>query len=208
MSLLCKKIASIIIVLFCFSIFMSGIVFASSDNSSLLDELLPSREDIPDQFRNVNYKNEILNEDGFLEGRSNSYDRIFEDYVIISLRFKVYKFSNSESADSYFNKKINEIELQGNYFEVEIPNAFAVITENGFDLGNSWCVEDDLVFNVEVFNDWTPEDTEDMLVSYTLLELGIIPEFPLWFILPIFLVTTIVTILAKKRLLQSTIPSS
>ena len=184
---------------------MSGIAFASSDNSSLLDELLPSREDIPDEFRNVNYKNEILNEDGFLEGRSNSYDRPFENYVIMSLRFRVYKFSNSESANNYFNKKVAEIILEGSYTEVETLSAFAVIIENGFEIGTSWNVINDLVFNVEVYNDWTTENTEEMLVTYTLLEDSIIPEFPSWVILPMFLVSAIITILVKKRFLQSTI---
>jgi hypothetical protein len=184
---------------------MAGITFASSDTSSELDELLPSREDIPGQFRNVNYKNEILNENGFLEGRSNSYDRTFDGYVILSLRFKVYKFTNSQTATAYLNKKINEIEQQDNYLEVEIPSAFAFIDEDGLaETGNSWSVHDNLVFNVEVYNDWD-EDTEDMLITYTLLELDIIPEFPVWIISPLFLITTFLAIIIKKKLLQSTI---
>ena len=198
------KQASAIVLIMVF-VLMVNVVSASQDEySSLLDELLPSREDIPSNLRTGDYKNETLNEDGFLEGRSNSYNRLFEGYIIMTLRFRVYKFSDSESANSYYNKKVDEIKSTGGYTEVEIPSAFAVINENGVEIGNSWSVTNDIVWNVEVYNDSVLENTEDALVSYTLLELSIIPEFPAWAILPVLLIAGLAVILVKRKIPKKT----
>ena len=203
-----KKIITTLTICICLTLFSSEIAYATADNTSDLDELLPSRDDIPDQFREVEYKDETLNDNDFLEGRSNTYSRLLENHVIISLQFKIYKFSDSESANSYFNKIVNEIKSNGgyresDYTEIEIPSAFAIIEESRAEIGNSWTVANNIVMNLEVYNDWD-EDTEELLTTYTQLELNIIPEFPSWIIVPLFIIATLSVILTKKKLMHTT----
>ncbi|TRZ47975.1 MAG: hypothetical protein D4S01_11245 [Dehalococcoidia bacterium] len=203
-----KKILTTLIICTCLTLSSLEIAYATADNTSALDELLPSREDIPDQFRTVEYQDETLDEDDFIEGRSVTYSRSFESQVILSLQFTVYEFEDSESAKAYIDKIVDEIVTndgyreQLGYTEVEIPSAFAIIEEDRAETGNSWSAANDIVMNLEVYNNWD-EDTEELLTTYTQLELSIIPEFPSWIILPLFIIATLSVILIKKKLVHT-----
>ena len=184
-------------------IFRIGLVSASEGlDTSTLDSFLPSRDDIPAEFRTGGYDEEDLNEDGFEEGRSNWFYRMFDDRIVMNLTFRVYKFSNSEFANSFYNKVVDEIKSIGGYNEIIIPSAFAVIHENIVDIGNSWSVENDIVFNFEIFNDLSSENTEDILVEYTILGVSIIPEFPSWIIFPLFVMVTVVGMICRGKILE------
>ncbi len=178
----------------------SSIVFASSENPSPLDELFPLNDDISHGFHNEEYNDEDLDEDDFDEGRSKSYTRLFDNHVIMSLHFKIYKFSSSEAADIFYVNKVEAIKSTVGYTEVNIPSAFAVIEYDDSELGNSWSVMNDMVFNVEIVNDWNSEETEEMLIYYTHLELDAIPEFPSWIILPIVFTATLAIAIYRKRM--------
>ena len=86
------------------------------------------------------------------------------------------------------------------YDEVDIPSAFAIITFEDADVGTSWILLDNFVSNIEVVNDYTFEDTEEMLVYYTELELDIIPEFQSWILMGIFVIATFCAVIIKKKL--------
>lgn len=196
-----KKIFITLAILACLAIFSSQTAFATT--TSELDELLPSREQIPAQFHEVETENLNLNEDNFVEGRSITYGRLFENHLIMSLQFNVYEFTDNQSANAYYNKTVNEMKTHGGYLgfgyvEVEIPSAFAIIEEDQAEIANSWSVANNFVMNLEVFNDWD-EDTEELLVTYTQLEMNIIPEFPTWTALPIFIIATLTAITIKKQ---------
>ena len=79
------------------------------------------------------------------------------------------------------------------------PSAFAIIEETRAEIANSWTVANNIVMNLEVYNDWD-EDTEELLVTYTQLEMDIIPEFPSWTIVPILLIATLSVIIIKKKI--------
>ena len=57
----------------------------------------------------------------------------------------------------------------------------------------------DLVFNIEIINEANFEDTEEMIVYYTELELDAIPEFQSLALILIFVIATISTILLKRK---------
>ena len=196
-----KKLATItILTLFTYLFVCSNIVYATSENSSL-EELLPSSEDISHGFQNKQLQNVTLNEDGFREGISVNYNVTLDDHAIMELHIKIYKFSGTETAFNYYNKTITEIESTQIYDEVEIPSAFAIITFEDADVGTSWLISDNIVTNVEVVNDYTFEDTEEMLTYYTQLELDIIPEFQSWILISIYVISTISVIIIKKKTL-------
>ena len=64
----------------------------------------------------------------------------------------------------------------------------------------SWGVINNIVFKVEVFTINIVEDPTDQLVEFTflerarILEMGIIPEFPSFIILPLFMMATLIYI--------------
>ena len=198
-----KKILTTLTILICLTLFSSQTAFATSNNTSDLDEFLPSREDIEDQFHEVEYQNLTLNENNFLEGKSVTYSRLYDNDVIISLQFNIYLFSNTESANTYYDKIVNQVKTDGGYrdvvyTEIEIPSAFAIIEDDRAEIANSWSVSNNIVMNLEVYNDWN-EDTEQLLITYTQLEMDIIPEFPSWTAIPLFLIATVTAIIIRKK---------
>lgn len=197
-----KKIAKLSILIFFTSLIVcSNLVYATSGDSSTLDELFPPSQDISHGFRNEEIQNETLNENGFIEGRSVSYTRLLDNYVMMQLHIRVYKFSSTETAYNYYNKTINEIKSNQIYDEIEIPSAFAIITNEDAEVGSSWLLLNTIVSNIEVINEYTLEDTQEMLVYYTQLGLDNIPEFQQLTLILIFVTVSISTIIMKKKLL-------
>jgi hypothetical protein len=198
-----KKLAKLSILIFFTSLILcSNLVYATSGDSSTLDELFPSSQDISHGFRNQEYQNLTLPQNGFTEGRSVSYTRLLDNQVRMQLHIRIYKFSGTETAYNYYNKTITEIQSNQIYDEIEIPSAFAIITFEDADVANSWFLSENLVTNVEVINDYTLEDTEEMLVYYTQLELNIIPEFQSWITIPFFIIIVIAILIKKKLTFQ------
>ena len=117
---------SILILLISFTT-CSHLVYATSNDSSPLDEFLISSDDISHGFYNKEYQDETLTEEGFIDGRSVNYNRLFDNIVIMELHIRVYRFSSTEDAYDYYNKTIEEIKSNQYYYEIEIPSAFTII---------------------------------------------------------------------------------
>jgi hypothetical protein len=133
------------------------------------------------------------------------YKRFFV-HSDMSLDFHVYRFSNVSSAEAYCSRVINQIKSEGGYTEVSISGAFAVVYDyDTLEKGVSWGVINNIVFKVEVYTGQIVEDPTDQLVSFTLLErahileIGIIPEFPSFSILPLFMIATLLAIIISRR---------
>ena len=149
---------------------------------------------------------ETLMEPGFEEGKARAFYKRFYLYSDMSVEFYVYRFSNISSAEEYFNKEINQIKSEGDYTEVSIYNAFGVKFNYDIqEVGVSWGFINNIVFKVEVITDGIVEDPTDQLIEFTLLqrfhilECGIISEFSFYIILPLFMITTLLTIIIIKR---------
>ncbi len=149
---------------------------------------------------------EILSEPGFVEGRAVQYYKRFFGYSDMSVEFYVYRFSNVISAEEYCNREINQIKSEGGYTEVSISGSFAVVYDyDTQETGVSWGVINNIVFKVEVFTDHIVEDPTDQLVEFTflerarILEIGIIPEFPSFIILPLLMIATLLSIIIGRR---------
>jgi len=168
-----------------------------------LDELLPSRDDIPSEWWTGGSWNVTLSESGFVEGKAVGYYKEFGEYSEMDVDFCVYRFSNVSSAEAYCDKEINQIKSGGGYTEISILGAFAVVYDYGTEEeGMSWGVINNIVYKVEVYNDYILEDPTDELVSFTNLEMDIIPEFPSFLILPLFMTATLIAVIVYRRHLK------
>jgi len=118
---------------FCVTIFMLllvGVLFplAKAEEQLItapLDELLPSREDIPSEWWTGSSSSKTLNEPGFVEGKMVSYYKEFGEWSEMDVEFCVYRFSDANSAKTYCDKKVNNLKSEGGYTEVAIPRALA-----------------------------------------------------------------------------------
>ena len=185
-----------------------------------LDELLPPR--IYDPGHDPTYPLqepewyygsswiETLSEPGFEEGKAVGYYKRFFDHRDMFVEFYVYRFLNVSSAEAYCTREINQIKSEGGYTEVSISGAFAVTYYyDTQEIGVSWGVINNIVFKVEVITGQIMEDPTDQLVDFTLLErfhileVGIIPEFSSFIILPLFMIATLLVIIIGGRKLSS-----
>jgi len=165
-----------------------------------LDELLPSREDIPSEWEMGGFSNVTLEEPGFVEGKTVWYFKDFGGSSAMDLDFYVYRFSDGNSAKTYHDKEVDEIESEGGYTEVIILDAFAVVYDWGVgEQAVSWGVESNVAFKVEIWNNYEPEDPTDELIAFTDLEKTIVPEFPLLLIPPLFMITTLLVAVLRGR---------
>ena len=195
---------------------LSPLVNAEELITNPLDEMLPPRIDNPGhdptnplqepEWYYGNSWSETLSEPGFVEGRAVGYYKRFFAHSDMSVEFYVYRFSNVSSAEAYCSREINQIKSEGGYTEVSISGAFAVVYDYGTqEIGVSWGVINNIVFKVGVYTDHIVEDPTDQLVDFTLLErerileIGIIPEFPSFIILPIFMMATLLAIIISRR---------
>lgn len=168
--------------------------------SKSLDELLPAREDIPTEWWTGGSSNKTLTEAGFVEGKSAFYYKDFGEFSAMEVTFFVYRFSNASTAEAYCNKEINKIKSEGGYTEVSIAGVFAVLYDWGTEEdGISWGVISNIVFKVNVYNDYIFEDPTDELIEFTNLEISIIPELPSFLILPLFMMATLLAAIVYKR---------
>src|SRR4030043_2232519 len=156
-----------------------------------IDGLLPSKSDDPIASPVLqepiwyfgNSWSENLNEPGFVEGRGVGYYKRFFSHSDMSVEFYVYRFSNVSSAEAYCNREINRTKFEGEYTEVLISGAFAVVYDYVTqEIGVSLGIIINIVFKVEVYTANIVEDPTDQLVSFTvlererILEMGLIPE--------------------------------
>lgn len=195
---------------------LSPLVKAEELITNPLDELLPPRIDNPGhdptnplqepEWYYGNSWSETLSEPGFVEGRAVGFYKRFFAHSDMSVEFYVYRFSNVSSAEAYCSREINQIKSEGGYTEVSISGAFAVVYDyDTQEIGVSWGVINNIVFKVGVYTDHIVEDPTDQLVDFTLLErerileIGIIPEFPSFIILPIFMMATLLAIIISRR---------
>ncbi|MEJ2244226.1 MAG: hypothetical protein P8X87_06855, partial [Candidatus Bathyarchaeota archaeon] len=162
------------------------------------DPLYPLQE--PFWYYGNSWK-EKLNETGFLEGKAIQFYKRFSYHSDMSVEFYVYKFSDSLSAEQYFNKEFNKSQSEDNYVEITIAGAFArkydyETQEIGISLG----IIRNIVFTVKIYTINIVEDPTDQLIEFTKLEqeqissAKIIPEFssPVCLLLIIFVSFTII----------------
>lgn len=165
-----------------------------------LDDLFPSRNDVPTQWSTGEISNETLNETGFVEGRKERYFELLGYDSMIILTLYVYRFSDAANASAYCNREINKIKSQGGYSEVAITDVFAAIFNYGtFKMAVSWGVRSNIVFKVDIYDDYILEDPMGALLNFTnLMKIHIIPEFSSIAILVLFASITILVITLKK----------
>lgn len=192
------------------------IVKAEETITSPLDELLPPiiynpghDPTYPLQEPEWYYGNswsETLNESGFLEGKAIQFYKRFFGYSDMSVEFYVYRFSNMSNAETYCNRKIDQIKSNEDYVNISMPDAFAITYDYGTqETGISWGFVKNIVFSVRVYTINIVEDPTDQLVDFTLLEreqilkANIIPEFPSSIIVLLTLITgTLILAIYRK----------
>ncbi|MFX1480446.1 MAG: hypothetical protein ACFFCI_20305 [Promethearchaeota archaeon] len=158
--------------------------------SGQLDEQLPTRELLPTEYTYNGHSSRTLDAEGFLEARSVSYERIIPslDPSITWTKFTIYRFSNSEYANSY----IDGGDDIGGYTEIEIPNGTGKLYYLAdFKNTYSWVVLDDKILEVNVYSNNGVESVVNELKQLTLLWVNEIPEFPS--ITSLLIVTTLLT---------------
>lgn len=197
------------------SFVLASLLFSSvkADGPILsLDGMLPSKSDDPatypvlqepDWYFGISWS-EHLNESGFLDGRAVEYYQRFRAHSDMSVEFYVYLFSNVSNAQAYCNNTINQTKSNGGYTEVPIPDVFAVVYNYVTqEIGISYGVVSNVVFEVAVYTANIVEDPTDRLVTFTSLErtrileksnLNTIPEFPSIIILPLFVLATLIIV--------------
>jgi len=211
-----NRTASEILVLLVLLGLLLPLVKAEELITNPLDELLPPRIYDPGhdptnplqepEWYYGNSWSETLNEPGFVEGRAVQYYKRFFGGSDMSVEFYVYRFTNVSSAEMYCNREINQIKSEGGYTEVSISGSFAVTYDyDTQETGVSWGFINNIVFKVEVLTIHIVEDPTDQLVEFTvlecerILEMVIIPEFPSFIILPLFMIATTLSIIIGRR---------
>ena len=173
----------------------------------------------------ANSWSENLDETGFVEGEGVGYYKRFYMHSDMSVEFYVYRFSNVTSAEAYYTREINRTKLEGGYTEVLVPGAFAVVYDyDTQEIGVSLGIIRNVIFKVAVFTANIVEDPTDQLVDFTLLEQArildkvvspeppssvtpepqpspssSIPEFSFSFILPLFMIVTLLVAVVISR---------
>jgi hypothetical protein len=166
-----------------------------------LDDLLPSRNDIPTQWSTGGSSNETLVETGFVEGIKVQYYKLLGYDSMIGLQLYVYRFSDTTNASAYCNGEIDKTKSQGGYSEVAIADVFAAIFDYGtFKIGVSWGAKSNIVFKVYIYDDYILDNPLDELIDFTnLMKIHIVPEFSSLAILALFAPITILAVTLKKR---------
>lgn len=114
---------------------------------------------------------ENVNETGFLEGKAIQFYKRFFEHSDMSVEFYVYKFSDSLSAEQYYNKEITKSQSEDNYIEITIAGAFArKYNYETQEVGVSLGVIRNIVFSVKVYTINIVEDPTDELIEFTKLE--------------------------------------
>lgn len=217
MSKIFSRPVSGIMVLLVLFVSLLPLVNAEELITNPLDELLPPLIENPGhdptnplqepEWYYGNSWSETLSEPGFVEGRAVGFYKRFFKHSDMSVEFYVYRFSNVSSAEAYCSREINQIKSEGGYTEVSITGAFAVVYDyDTQEIGISWGVINNIVFKVGVYTESIVEDPTDQLVSFTMLEREhilekgiIIPEFPSFIILPLFMMATLLAIIVSRR---------
>lgn len=142
-----------------------------------LSGMLPSRDDLAAEWLGGYSYDATLDVSGFEEGGKVSYHKRIgsthsqkKEYQYF-ITFYVYRFSDANGAKMYYDKRVNEIETEGGYSEVEIPGIFAGIydygtTEEGFSLGHAG----NIVFGVYVYNNTVFRSGDELIDLTNLLK--------------------------------------
>ena len=126
-----------------------------------LQEMLPSRQNIPTEFTLDKPSNLTLSEipDGFDSGIKSSATKIVGSMGtgVIVIDFQVIKFNTSEQAKSYYTTEIDKIKNDGGYSEVSISvpsraECFSFTQDYGYQaqFATSDCVKDNIAYEVLV----------------------------------------------------------
>jgi hypothetical protein len=145
--------------------------------SKPLDDLLPSRDDMADEWLIGSSSDVTLNVSGLTEGSIVSYYKQIgsthsqkKEYLYFTTFF-VYRFSDADSASMCFDKEVNKIKSDGSYKEVAISGVFAVIYDYGTtEEGLSWGHKSNIVFSVYVYNNAVFEAEGELIVFTNLLK--------------------------------------
>ena len=129
----------------------------------------------------------------------------------MSVEFYVYKFSDSLSAEQYYNKEITKLQSEDNYIEITIAGAFArKYNYETQEIGVSSGIIRNIVFSVKVYTINIVEDPTNELIEFTKLEqdqilsANIIPEFSSPFCLLFTVLVSLTIIVMLKTNLSKT----
>jgi hypothetical protein len=209
-----QHVSSVLIILLTTLALTITVQVASADTTQPTESLVPTRDQIPTVWVTGDSVESTITASGFVEGHHASYD---SSDNVIDLVFDVYRFSDSSSAQSYYNERVNAIKSQGGYEVVAVTGAFGAYFpyDGGCVRASSWGVSGNIVYWVDVYNDgntFHTQDIKDNLVTFTALEQTIltqnapyatpeptIPEFPIGMTLPIVFIGAMVMALVLRK---------
>jgi len=160
-------------------IIVLGVIGSNSSNSTTqntgtlitesVDQMLPTRAEIPTEFTIDETKNLILNVSGFESGKMVSTSKLEGTTGMIFVDYSVYKFSTAEDAKSYYDNKINEIKQEGGYTEIRISGCFTYKVDMGFEgeSGESFCMKDNVVYSSYVTSSKTYRQIDSFMKDAT-----------------------------------------
>jgi len=138
-----------------------------------VDEMLPTRAEIPTEFTIGKIENATMATAGFESGGKLSTYKIGEIVgtiaEVIDIKYTAYKFSSTDNAKLYYDNKISEIKQTGGYREIDVYNCFAYKKDYGFQasFGVSICLKNNIVYSVHVTSANTFESVDDYLKDAT-----------------------------------------
>ncbi len=129
---------------------------------STFDSIFPSKTEIPEGWSFKESYVDKLSVDGFAEGKTVTYGmwnpNNKNDVDVIFADLTIYKFSNSDTAKTYYDKQVSPFKSDIKNFpslfrEINIPNCFAYMkVEMVQKIAQSFCLKDDIFIKVYVFN--------------------------------------------------------
>ncbi len=151
---------------------ISGQITGISEQQSLItspvDNILPTRNEIPTEFV-IDSPEDIsasVSASNLEEAKIISTNKIEGSFGAISVSYSVYKFSTLESAQGYYNSVVNDIVQSGGYSEIKLSDScFGYKEDYGFQAkaGSGICLEKNVVFSVDFSSANTFKNPDDFI---------------------------------------------
>lgn len=130
-------------------------------------DLLPTREDVPTEFKTGSVRNITINATGFESGNIIDFHKLEGTYGLIEVEFKIWKFSSVEDAKTFYSNKVNKIKEAGGYTKLKSnvkAECFAYKEEYGFvaKFGENFCIKENVIFSIYI----TTANTFERVDSY------------------------------------------
>ncbi len=132
-----------------------------------VDDMLPTRSEIPTEFT-LDGKNDVnLTVSAFESGKVLSTSKLAGSIGMVFVNYNLYKFSDMESSNAYYQSEVDRIKNLGGYTEIGNPissKCFTFKEDQGFQarFATNLCIEKNIVFEIGV----TSSNTIESPTSY------------------------------------------